>query len=120
MARNCHRPRGVAVEHSSRWLIGNWRAGGEGLHQAACSTRGASRLVCLDAHRGGRDAPRAGPQPPVREFPINHLVLAGEAAGAVEAVDPAERFDPDARACVGRVDELATADVDADMAEAVE
>ncbi len=44
------------------------------MHQAVWSTRPAARPVGLGAGRGGRNAPRAGPQPRVGELGINHLV----------------------------------------------
>src|SRR5262249_19928269 len=36
---------------------------GEGMHQAARLTRASLRHLCLDDGRGGRDAPREGPDP---------------------------------------------------------
>ena len=53
----------TAHRRALRWLIGDCGGCGEGLHQAAWLTRPGSRPVGLGTGRGGRDAPRAGPQP---------------------------------------------------------
>ena len=54
------------------------RASGEGLRQAARSTRRVARPDCLDARRGGRDAPRADPHPEVRTWAAGRLGDIGE------------------------------------------
>ena len=58
------------------------------MHQAVWSTRPVARPVGLGAGRGGRNAPRAGPQPRVGELGINHLGC-GRGAGRPDALhDP--------------------------------
>src|SRR5207302_7412549 len=84
------------------------------------TTVASRRSIESKTARSGPETALSGPRSSVTQRAKRELRALGDSAGAVEAAVTGEAVDANDGAGVWRVDELAAADVDAHVAEAVE